>query len=136
RYRPLLRRYVRWLRAQLVDKSSGKPYYGWHSENVVAPDQIHLWLTSEVIVFLLTYQLRCLQAVAHNMLKTSALRVKRDTRPRQIRVMSPSAYWKDGPERKPTKGWLWNEPLMQHPVLDSPYLIYDVILKKYLEPRD
>jgi ATPase family protein associated with various cellular activities (AAA) len=124
------------LRAQRVDKSSGKPYCGWHSENVVDPDQIHLWLTSEVIVFLLTYQLRCHQAIAHSMLKASGLQVKRDTTHQRPREMSPGTYWKEGPERKPTKGWLWNEPLMGHPFLDSPYLIYDVILKNYLEPRD
>ena len=123
RCRRLLQRYVRWLRAQRVsqpwrdsDVGNGKErlYYGWHSENVADPEQIHLWLTSEVVVFLLNYQLRFHEGMAHTMLKASGLQVKRDTTRDRPPGMSPSMYWKDGSEKGATKGWLQNEPLMGH----------------------
>lgn len=145
RCRRLLQRYVRWLRAQRVsqpfrasDVGNGKErlYYGWHSENVADPEQIHLWLTSEVVVFLLNYQLRFHEGMAHTMLKASGLQVKRDTTRDCPPGMSPSMYWSDGASEGEAKGWLKNEPLMRHPAEGSPYLIYDIILKKYLEPRD
>ena len=143
RCRPLLQRYVRWLRAQRVSKSHRdvgnsreRLFYGWHSENDANPDQIHLWLTSEVIVFLLGYQLRFHDGIGYTMLKASGLQVKRHTTRDHPRDMSPSMYWKHGPSKGSAKGWLQNEPLLGHRIKDSPYLIYDVIFRKYLKPRD
>jgi hypothetical protein len=128
RCRPLLDRYVRWLKAQRVEKTMhDKKYCGWHSENITRPDQIHLWLTSEIIVFLLTYQLRFQEGIAHKMLKASGLQVDQRTRHERDQSVSSGEYWKNGDLAKPDEGWLANEPLMGHPSQNSRFLIYQII---------
>lgn len=60
---PLLRRYWQWLRARAVKfqkneppVSQGPELVGWHSEHVNDQTVIHLWETSQVIEFLLSYR--------------------------------------------------------------------------------
>ncbi|MEP6879898.1 MAG: ATP-binding protein, partial [Nitrosospira sp.] len=53
----LLRRYWQWLRARAVKfKRDQEEYVGWHSEHVNSPNVIHLWETSQVVEFLLSYR--------------------------------------------------------------------------------
>jgi hypothetical protein len=58
---PLARRYWQWLRARTVrfrlePFSSDRDLVGWHSEHVNEPTKIHLWETSQVIEFLLSFR--------------------------------------------------------------------------------
>jgi ATPase family associated with various cellular activities (AAA) len=136
RCRPLLQRYVRWLIAQRVDKSDEKPYYGWHSENVADPDPVHLWFTSELVVFLLTYQIRFQEGIAHIMLKASGLQVDRTTTRDRAPGMRPSEHWEHGTEIGKRDGWLQKEPLLGHRIPSSRYVIYNTIMAKYLKRRE
>lgn len=55
----LLRRYWQWLRARAVRLTSNDnepELVGWHSEHVNETTTIHLWETSQVIEFLLSYR--------------------------------------------------------------------------------
>lgn len=53
----LLRRYWQWLRARQVRvKKDDVERIGWHSEHVNAPEVIHLWETSQVMEFLLSFR--------------------------------------------------------------------------------
>jgi len=53
----LLRRYWQWLRARAVRlQREGGVRVGWHSEHVNDPEVIHLWETSQVMEFLLSFR--------------------------------------------------------------------------------
>ncbi|AEA65454.1 ATP-binding protein [Burkholderia gladioli] len=53
----LLRRYWQWLRARALRlQRAGGVRIGWHSEHVNDPEVIHLWETSQVMEFLLSFR--------------------------------------------------------------------------------
>ncbi|WP_296655275.1 ATP-binding protein [Paraburkholderia sp.] len=53
----LLRRYWQWLRARALRlQREGGVRIGWHSEHVNDPEVIHLWETSQVMEFLLSFR--------------------------------------------------------------------------------
>ncbi|MCP3721383.1 AAA family ATPase [Paraburkholderia sp. CNPSo 3281] len=53
----LFRRYAQWLRARAVRIDlDGVEAVGWHSEHVNEADTIHLWETSQVLEFLISYR--------------------------------------------------------------------------------
>ena len=53
----LVRRYWQWLRARAVRlQRDGGVRVGWHSEHVNDPEVIHLWETSQVMEFLLSFR--------------------------------------------------------------------------------
>jgi hypothetical protein len=54
----LLRRYWQWLRARAVTSGDGlvNGFTGWHSEHVNEARTVHLWETSQVMDFLMSYR--------------------------------------------------------------------------------
>ncbi|SKA70889.1 ATP-binding protein [Desulfobaculum bizertense] len=57
---PLFQRYYRWLKAQLrkitiFDSNKKFDLWGWESEHVGNPHEIHLWQTSEIATYLMLY---------------------------------------------------------------------------------
>lgn len=74
----LLRRYVQWLlaRAERIDDGSGH-LIGWHSEHVNEPGLIHLWETSQVLLFLVHYSSLLQRKIASDGLKYASLTVRR-----------------------------------------------------------
>lgn len=54
----LLRRYWQWLRSRAVTEPATPidAYMGWHSEHVNQTETIHLWETSQVLDFLMSYR--------------------------------------------------------------------------------
>jgi len=73
----LLRRYWQWLRARAVTKQSTKSegtYTGWHSEHVNQNETIHLWETSQVADFLMSYRNMLQQHVARTTLVLSRVK--------------------------------------------------------------
>lgn len=55
--RPIVSRYVEWLLGQrtIVETNQGKVVSGWHSEHTHTDRLIHVWETSQVLVFLKHY---------------------------------------------------------------------------------
>lgn len=70
----LLRRYWQWLRARAVrlpGDSGNEDKVGWHSEHVNEPGVIHLWETSQVMEFILSYRSALQQHIARTTLVLS-----------------------------------------------------------------
>jgi hypothetical protein len=78
---PLVRRYWQWLRVRSlrvpdqVRKRSKDEFVGWHSEHVNEPELIHLWETSQVMEFLMSYRNALHEHVARTTLVRSKFRV-------------------------------------------------------------
>ncbi len=73
----LLRRYWQWLRARAVTKPSTQSkgtYTGWHSEHINQNETIHLWETSQVADFLMSYRNMLQQHVARTTLVLSRVK--------------------------------------------------------------
>jgi hypothetical protein len=71
----LLRRYLQWLKARAVrftdvKEPGGDDLVGWHSEHVNDPQVIHLWETSQVMEFLMSYR----NALHHHIARTTLVR--------------------------------------------------------------
>lgn len=91
----LLRRYVQWLLA----RAERIPYVhdehgavGWHSEHVNEPGTIHMWETSQVLLFLVHYSSLLQRKIAAEGLTHAGLR------PRDRDSIKPAeGYWNDEP---------------------------------------
>lgn len=77
----LLRRYWQWLRSRAVigPGESTSAHMGWHSEHVNQTKTIHLWETSQVMDFLMSYRNMLHQHIARTTLVLS--RVKEESFP-------------------------------------------------------
>ena len=98
----LLRRYAQWLEARIErhpyvyrSKSSVKEVrqgIGWHSEHVNQPGLIHLWETSQVLLFLVHYWSLLQRKIAAEGLSHAGLRLREwDT------IEPVDFFWKDEP---------------------------------------
>lgn len=86
----VLSRYVQWLVGQRVTITSGAgDVSGWHSEHTHAADLIHVWETSQVLLFLFHYRSWLHTEVQREIMATGAFSVKR--RPRLEKWMPNSA---------------------------------------------
>lgn len=150
---PMFRRYVRWLKAQKTSVQIGKTlYFGWQSEHVGREEKIDLWQTSEILVFLMNYQLMFQEDVARTMKDSSSILTKPETIDARPRNVSPVQYWNDGAAEKGNRakkskanviftkrdiggGWKKGEPIL-YVADDSKYAIYELLEKRFIGPRD
>lgn len=71
---PAFERYFDWLEARAVrGQLNGKQVIGWHSEHVNEPKRIHLWETSQVLLFLLHLRRLVAATIADRALALSSL---------------------------------------------------------------
>lgn len=81
----LFQRYYRWLKAQvrkITIFASNKTFdlWGWESEHVGNPHEIHLWQTSEIASYLMLYRSALQLHIGSETLKRANLLVERPTR--------------------------------------------------------
>lgn len=72
----LFKRYTEWLFTRIVRITttvSNKTYSGWQSEHITEGRRIHLWQTSQVVIYLLSYKTMLQEHIAQTVLKKSKL---------------------------------------------------------------
>ena len=97
----LLRRYVQWLLARAerlsYSESGGaglrdRQALGWHSEHVNAPGTIHMWETSQVLLFLVHYASLLQRKIAAEGLAYAGLALRETSS-----IKRAPDYWQDEP---------------------------------------
>ena len=74
---PMFRRFWQWLRARQVQFVALKtPCTGWHSEHINDPQVIHLWDTSQVVEFLLSFRAMLQTHIARETLVLSGVKIE------------------------------------------------------------
>lgn len=119
RFGNLLRRYREWVFARLVEvptsDDSKPPYCGWHSEHVDETESIHLWETSQVLLFLVHYSALLRRHVARKLLVSAKVELRR-------------------PREKSLSGW--KNYLKLDPIQESQTLsCYASIDRHFIAPR-
>jgi hypothetical protein len=122
RYQAILDRYLVWLESRLfrgfasptADPTS--KFSGWESEHTYAADRVHLWQTSQALIFLQTYAAVLQQSIARTTLRMSGLRPA---------VPEMSGQWSE------TEAW---EP-MGRLNSGSPYRIYERMGEEIIKQR-
>jgi adenylate kinase family enzyme len=102
RLETLLRRYVEWLLARAErlpngepgDRQPGEPaeVVGWHSEHVNKRGMVHMWETSQVLLFLVHYWSLLQRKIAKEGLDAAGLRLKEWDEIDEVKY-----YWHDEP---------------------------------------
>lgn len=69
----MMRRFWHWLRARSVQVD---PYFGWHSDHLNDLNLIHVWVTSQVVEFMLDYRALLQRHVAEQTLSLSRVKVE------------------------------------------------------------
>jgi ATPase family protein associated with various cellular activities (AAA) len=128
-------RYTRWLMSRVVEGQTeeGHSFVGWHSEHVGLENEIHLWETSQVALYLTFYAALLQKHVARTSLKKARFQVA--PVPRKVSDLdgqsslevSPETYWK--------ATWQTKEPAVGCEE-DSGYRIYHEICRDYLVCRN
>ena len=73
---PMFRRFLQWLRARKVEVNSfNKRCVGWHSEHINEAGVIHLWDTSQVVEFLVSFRKLLQSHIARETLVLSRLKI-------------------------------------------------------------
>src|SRR5664280_1596695 len=112
--------YADWLetRCTRVRTADGGYYWGWQSEHTFAPDTVHMWVTSQVLLFLQHY--------------ASMLDRHRARESRVIATLNSPDDSSPAKER-------WDEAREHEPLLglgdDHVYQIYGQVHKRFVEPR-
>jgi hypothetical protein len=139
----LFRQYTNWLGYRIVrgiarlpsKPDSEKRFVGWVSEHTPAPSTIHLWETSQVLLFLAHYVLMLQQHLAQTTLQRANLSVK-------VSGLTRLDFWLErapsvGVKRDPQKQWSSikrkYEPLLGFSP-SSQYRIYQRIYENYIVP--
>jgi len=122
----LFKNYTDWLFSRLVRACTkdNRPFVGWHSEHIYAPDRIHLWETSQVLLYLMHYAALLQQHIARRSLQAAQFHAIAESR---RDAKSPVDYWKSKAEPR--------EPL-KSAVRSSFYRVYRRIREDYIETRD
>jgi hypothetical protein len=129
RHVELLRNYNRWLlgriyRGSFTDGEDGR-FVGWESEHTYALDRIHLWQTSQVLIFLQHYIAMLQQHhIARRSLELAGFVWSRD-QTRTVPVELRLDEWKD---------WTASEPL-KGVTLERRYLVYEQIHEDFVQPE-
>jgi hypothetical protein len=96
----LFRRYWQWLQARMVRiELRGTRLVGWNSEHVNEPDAIHVWHTSQIVEFLLSYR-RLLQV---HMARTTLVRSRFTVIERPLRRPDEKVWKKELQQLNPVK---------------------------------
>jgi DNA polymerase III delta prime subunit len=121
--RSLFDQYSRWLqgrtfRGRVADDGTKTGFVGWESDHTYTLDRIHLWQTSQALIFLQHYAAMLQQYVADTSFKLAHLRVRE-------------------PEHKPGiwAKWTSGDPLADDGSADSPYHVYEDIGVDFISPR-
>jgi ATPase family associated with various cellular activities (AAA) len=137
----LFKRYSDWLLSRIVRGKAIRPnpksaklpaeevqFTGWHSEHVDLPDRIHLWQTSQVLTFLLNYEVMLQRHIGFRALEEVGLSVDyRFTRAR-AEALTRTEYWTEVGEKKEALAGL-TDP-------DSRYRVTGQVRKLFVEPRE
>lgn len=123
----LLDLYADWLRARVFRGSARTPrreFIGWESEHTYRGDRIHLWQTSQVLIFLQHYVAMVQQHVARRSLDLAGF-VPRTFKPKSRNPFDPVEEW---------RLWKSGEPVSfgyDH----GRYRVYESIQRDFIEPR-
>jgi len=132
-FAPNFQRYATWLQARVVRGRSadGKNFVGWHSEHISEVGTVHLWETSQVVLYLMHYAALLSEQAARSALVVSQFAIKEpsrvasaDGRPSQSINLS---RWKRAEDEK--------EPLHGAVKEGSTYRVFEQIRRFYLEGR-
>lgn len=120
----LLERYTRWLLERMYRgiTAGGKPFLGWESEHTYALDRIHLWQTSQVLIYLQHYAAMLEQHVARRSAELAGF-------PPPPTKRSPLAT-----RRAEWAKWKASEPVVGRGPA-SAYRIYERIEQRFIRPR-
>jgi hypothetical protein len=120
----LFTRYAEWLHSRYREGTTqdGRAFAGWHSEHVHLHDGIHLWETSQVLLFLCHYAVMLDRHIARSALSAANLAISRP--------------WKDDQESWHVKYWdsSEREPLAGS-TQGSYWRAYDYARRRLIEPR-
>ena len=139
RYLGVFRKYSRWLcsrstkgRASIPDGTGTRDaeFLGWHSEHILKPGSIHLWMTSQVILFLMHYASMLRAHVAFRSLRAGRFAVtwRLRTRDEQSRRVAK--------EKAVDKLINDLEPLTDESLDNSSYKVSRRIQDYYISPRN
>jgi hypothetical protein len=131
--RDLFKGYASWVRSRIVRSETPepdrRPFVGWHSEHVIDRQKIHLWETSQVMLFLMNYAGMVQRHMARQALgSVSLFPCKLDLKCKKSSVGKGSAYWK--------LCWEINEPCGPVNGRRHGYEIYRRIREDFLESRE
>ena len=129
-HQDLLEHYRAWLfrrvfRGVFLDKSERVGFVGWESEHTHRGDRIHLWQTSQALIFLQHYAGMLKQHIARKLLRLANLT------PEEINASEGEDANKKREER-------WQRFVATDPVLareGSPYRVYEDIDSAFVQPR-
>jgi hypothetical protein len=129
RHLDLLERYTRWLLGRvfrgLFPGRGGSTFVGWESEHTYTQDRIHLWQTSQVLIFLQHYTAMLQQHVARKLMRLAPLVPNPRPPARLARPADPVVAWSD---------WKTGEPLTTAGPQSS-YRVYQRIEEDFIAPR-
>ncbi len=122
----MLKGYTAWLESRAVrgsypNRGKERRFEGWQSEHTAAPSKIHLWATSQVLLYLQYYAAMLDQHIAR------ALRADVGLAYTQVKATDPEKRkrtWKEVMLREPLAGF--------HP---TKYRVYDEMDQYFVEPR-
>jgi hypothetical protein len=119
----LFRRYSRWLETRRFEGRvrDGRPIVGWESEHTYLPDRVHLWQTSQVLLYLQHYTAMLQRHVARTSLKAAG--ISTEAPPRDSAEDSETTQWAK---------WAAGEPLSDS---GAYYRVYDRIGQEFVAPR-
>lgn len=123
----LLDRYRQWLQGRVYrGRIDGAQFTGWESEHTHTGKGIHLWQTSQVLIFLQHYMAMRQQFIAQKLLRLAPL--VPDPRPpaRPRRPEDPVKEWRKTRKREPV-----TRPLA---ATGSRYFVYEQIEKDFIKP--
>jgi ATPase family associated with various cellular activities (AAA) len=120
----LFTRYAEWLHSRYREGTTkdGRAFAGWHSEHVHLHDGIHLWETSQVLLFLCHYAVMLDRHIARSAIGAANLAMSRPWKDNQ--ESWHVAYW-DSSDREPLAG---STP-------GSYWRAYDYARRHLIEPR-
>ena len=138
----LFKRYAYWVLSRVTfgEVEGGEAFCGWKSEHVAKEGRVHLWDTSQVLLFLIQYSGMLRRHIARTGLEASRLQYKRprrsennDGKPAETGY---SGSW--GEENEVLDSWAKvvrkMEPL-KGVERDSPYQIYHRVTTSYVAPH-
>lgn len=79
KYHIVFDRYTEWVKTRLTpiyDKDTDDIFYGWSSEHIYRPDVIHVWQSSQILLFLAEYYVMLQKKIASDGLAAAKLFVK------------------------------------------------------------
>jgi adenylate kinase family enzyme len=124
----LLGQYTKWLQGRVYEgvarqgKRRRLEFVGWESEHTYGLDRVHLWQTSQALIYLQHYIAFLQQHVARRLLRLASF------------VPTPKALDPQPKRLAEWNKWRKSEPLLGT-VTDGPYLVYNTIHEAFVQPR-